>query len=77
MFNTTHINNIMILTPDVIRMTPAREQAIREYAINHGNVVAASIDTNVDGSLKSIDLFGGNSDQRVAFREGLTAAILY
>lgn len=76
MFNTTHIGDTMILTPDVVRMTPVREQAIRDYAIKHGNAVCASIDTNVDGSLKSVDLFGGDTAQRTAFREALAKAVL-
>lgn len=76
MFNTTHIGDTMILTPDVVRMTSEKEQVIRNYAIQNGTDVGASIDTNVDGSLKSVDLFGGTADQRKAFREGLVVAAL-
>ncbi|ABY63218.1 hypothetical protein ST201phi2-1p394 [Pseudomonas phage 201phi2-1] len=77
MFNTTHIGDTMILTPDVVRMTPEREQAIRDFTAEHGSVVSASIDTNVDGTLKSVDLFGGNKATRESFRESLAKVALY
>lgn len=76
MFNTTHICNTMILSPDVVRMNAARESAIRDYTKNNGIIVGASIDNNVDGSVKSIDLFGGTAVQREAFRDGLAAVVL-
>lgn len=76
MFNTTHIGDTMILTPDVVRMTEAKELVIRSYTTEQGAVVGASIDTHVDGSLKSVDLFGGTDDQRKSFREGLSIAAL-
>jgi len=77
MFNTTHIGDIMILTPDVVRMTPEREQAIRDFTAKEGSVVSASIDTHPDGTLKSVDLFGGNKASRESFRESLAKASLY
>lgn len=76
MFDTTHIGDIMILTPDVVRMNGQREQAIRDFAKANGSIVCASIDTHVDGSLKSVDLFGGTPVQRESFREGLANVVL-
>lgn len=76
MFDTTHIGDIMILTPDVVRMNDQREKAIRDFAKTKGSDVCASIDTNVDGSLKSIDLFGGTTVQRESFKEGLANVVL-
>lgn len=77
MFQVTTIAGTMILTPDVVRMTPAREQVIRDFAkTQHGVNCAASIDTHVNGTLKSVDLFGGDELQREAFRKALTAEVL-
>lgn len=76
MFDVNHICDTMILTPDEVRMTPAREQRIRDFATQNGTDVCASIDTNVDGSVKSVDLFGGTAQQRMAFREAMTLAVL-
>lgn len=76
MFHTTHIGNTMILTPDVVRMTSAKEQIIRDFAAQQGTEVSASIDSNVDGSLKSVDLFGGTVQQRESFREAMVLAVL-
>ncbi len=75
MFNTTNICNTLIIKPDVVRMNQVREAAIREFTKENGDAVTASIDSNADGSLKSVDLFGGTAQQRDAFIEGLACAV--
>lgn len=77
MFEVDFVCGAMILSPDPVRMNPAREQIIREFVDGpDGKQCNAIIGYDRAGELASIDLFAGDALQREAFKQTLTKQVL-
>lgn len=78
MFDVDHINGVMVLTPDVVRMNTVRAEAIREHvATDIGLTCKAFCLADSQGNLNGVELWAGDPAEREAFKESLTKAVFH
>lgn len=71
MLNSQTVIDVVILTPDVVRMNARREQIVQDFVNSRAgeNCKAFGV-KNADG-FTSIELWGGDTVQRQAFKQAL------
>jgi hypothetical protein len=73
--NLQTVVNVTILTPDVVRMNAQRERIIQNSISSPlGKTCNAFGSPNADG-FTSVELWGGDEQQRLAFKQALAAEL--
>lgn len=71
MLNAQNVVNVLILTPDVVRMNAQRERIMQDAITSPlGKTCNAFGTTNADG-FTSVELWGGDEVQRQTFKKVL------
>lgn len=75
MLNAQNVVNVLILTPDVVRMTAQREQIMQDSISSPlGKTCNAFATKNADG-FTSVELWGGDDIQRRTFKQVLSTEL--